>query len=41
MTSIARVMSMEKNLGFAMGHTETVAFMERYLDELESYAGLG
>ena len=38
MTAIARVMSMEKNLGFSLGHKETVAYMERRLDELESYA---
>lgn len=38
MTAIGRIMSMEENLGFSLGHKETVEFMERYLDQLESYA---
>jgi TetR/AcrR family transcriptional regulator len=38
MTAIARIMAMEHNLGFTLGHKESVEFMEQYLDQLESYA---
>lgn len=35
MTAIARVISMEKKLGLFLGHNETVASMERFLDRIE------
>jgi AcrR family transcriptional regulator len=38
MTSISRIISMEENLGFSLGHKDAIEFMERYLDHLESFA---
>lgn len=37
-TFVARMMAMEDNLGFSLGHAETTAFVEQLLDRLESYA---
>ena len=34
-TSVSRVLVMEQALGMSAGHTETVAFVERYLHRLE------
>jgi AcrR family transcriptional regulator len=35
MTSVSRVLVMEQALGMSAGHAETVAFVERYLHQLE------
>jgi AcrR family transcriptional regulator len=35
MTSVSRVLVLEQALGMSAGHTETVAFVERYLHRLE------
>lgn len=35
MTGIARFLGMEDNLGFSLGHKETVAIVEAYIDQLE------
>jgi TetR/AcrR family transcriptional regulator len=40
MTAVARIMAMEDNLGFAMGHTETNAYIDGLLDRIESYANV-
>jgi AcrR family transcriptional regulator len=34
-TSVSRVLVMEQALGMSLGHAETVAFVERYLHQLE------
>ena len=35
MTSLSRVLVMEKSLGMSAGHAETEALVERWLDKLE------
>jgi AcrR family transcriptional regulator len=42
LTSVSRVVILEQALGMSLGHTETLAFVERLLNELEpSSAGQG
>lgn len=35
MTAIGRILGLEENMGFSLAHKETVAWFERYIDELE------
>ena len=36
MESAARVLMVEKSLGMSTGHTETIAFIHKYLDQLDA-----
>lgn len=38
MTAVARIMSVEENLGFSLGHKDAVDFVERYIERLEGFA---
>ena len=39
MTAVGRITGLEQNMGFSLGHKETLAWLENYISELEDTQG--